>query len=97
MRFMKTVFSFLLLVIAIDPAARTCGQTESLVNVPSISEEDLTGASQSIYASPPSLTLIPHTAQAHTGKIWLRSAANGLHVWGKIGLSLAAAKIRNAV
>ena len=84
MRFMKTVFFFLLLVIAIDPAARTCGQTESVVNVPSISEEDLAGASQSIYASTPSLTLIPHTAQAHTGKIWLRSAANGLHVWGKI-------------
>jgi hypothetical protein len=84
MHLTKTVFSFLLLTIAMSSASQTYAQNDSVISVPSISLKDIPQASQNIYATPPSLTLIPHSPQAHNGNIWLRSADDGLHIWGKV-------------
>lgn len=81
---MKAVCSFALFSIAMISVSGTYAQTENVVEVPTISREDLARASEGIYATPPSLTLVPHSSEAHSGKIWLRSADEGLHVWGKI-------------
>lgn len=81
---MRRFFPFVLLLIVISPAGRMCAQTTGTVNVPATSPEELARAQQNIYASPPSLTLVPHSPQAHSGKIWLRSTDEGLHVWGRI-------------
>jgi len=80
----KTVVSVALLSIAITSTSAAYAQTENVVSVPSISREDLARPWENIYATPPSLTLLPHSPQAHGGKIWLRSAEDGIHVWGKI-------------
>ncbi len=37
-----------------------------------------------VWDMPPTLTLIPHSPQAHTGKVWLESTDEGLHIWGKV-------------
>lgn len=81
---MKVIFSFALLMIAMSSSSRTCAQTDSIVSVPGISNEELQRASHDIYATPPSLSLITRGPQAHSGMIWLRSADDGLHVWGKV-------------
>ena len=35
-----------------------------------------------VYNMSPTLTLIPHSPNAHPGQIWIRTAEDGLHVWG---------------
>jgi hypothetical protein len=84
MHLSKTVLYFLLLTIAMSSASRTHAQSGSVISVPSISLKDIPQASQNIYTTPPSLTLIAHSPQAHNGNIWLRSADDGLHIWGKV-------------
>ena len=82
---MKVVFSFAVLTIAMNSTSVTyAAHTDNIVRVPSISQKDLARASEDIYATPPTLNLLPHSPQAHDGKIWLRSADDGLHVWGKV-------------
>jgi hypothetical protein len=81
---MRAAFSCLLLTILMSSASGTYAQTDSAVSVASISREDLARMRESIYATPQSLTLLPSSPQAHKGAIWLRSADDGLHVWGKI-------------
>jgi hypothetical protein len=39
---------------------------------------------QTIYSTPPTLTLIQHTPDAHPGSVWLRSTPEGLHIWLKV-------------
>jgi len=36
------------------------------------------------YAEPATMDLIPKDAGAHPGKIWVRYADDGLHIWGKV-------------
>ena len=36
---------------------------------------------QDVYAQPPQLELIPKGAGAHSGKVWVRSGDDGLHVY----------------
>ena len=81
---MKAVFSFLMLTIVMTSASGTYAQTENVVSVPSISPEELGRAQKDIYATPVSLTLLPHSPEAHSGKIWVRATDDGLHLWGKI-------------
>jgi hypothetical protein len=81
---MKVFRSFALLMLAMSPVPRTCAQADGIVSVPSLSKGEIARASQEIYTTPPSLTLITHGTQGHNGKIWLRSADDGLHVWGKV-------------
>lgn len=81
---MKLVRSFALLLLAMSSAAPAYAQADGIVSVPSISKGEIARASQEIYATPPSLTLITHGPQAHPGKIWLRSSDDSLHVWGKV-------------
>ncbi len=81
---MKAVFYFALLTVAMSSASATYAQSGNVVSVSDISQVDLARASQDIYATPESLTLLPHTPAAHAGKIWLRSSDDGVHVWGKI-------------
>ncbi|MGB2652577.1 MAG: hypothetical protein WAN62_02230, partial [Candidatus Acidiferrum sp.] len=68
----------------LSSGSATHAQTDNVVTISSSSGEELARASQDIYATPESLTLLPHTPEAHTGKIWLRSSDDGVHVWGKI-------------
>jgi len=83
MHFLGKVPFFLLLAMAMNSARQTNAQNDSVISVPSISPEDLPRASHSIYASPPSLPLIPHSPQARPGSIWVRSTDDGLHMYGK--------------
>jgi len=84
MQLTKKVLPFLLLTIAMNFASRTVAQDEGVISVPGISLMEVPQASQNIYTTPPSLTLIPHSPQAHKGSIWLRSSDDGLHIWGKV-------------
>ena len=69
MHFLGKVPFFLPLAMAMNSARQTNAQNDSVISVPSISPEDLPRASQSIYASPPSLPLIPPSPQARPGSI----------------------------
>lgn len=83
--FLKAIWSLAVLTAAAGSA--TFAQTASVVDVPRIAPQDLlysTNGVQNIYTSPPTLTLIKRGPQAHSGDIWVRTAADGLHVWGKI-------------
>jgi len=84
MHFLKAVFSFAVLAFAVNSPTQIYAQTEAVISVPGISPKDVPQASQNIYATPPTLSLIPHSPQAHSGNIWLRSADDGLHIWGKV-------------
>ncbi len=87
MHLTKTVFFFLLLTIAMNSSSQNHPQNDSVVSVvsvPSISLKDIPQASQSIFATPPTVSLIPHSPQARNGNIWLRSADDGLHIWGEV-------------
>jgi hypothetical protein len=81
---MKAGYPFVVFIMATTCAAGAYGQTDGVVSVSAISPQDLARASQDIYATPPSVTLIPQSTEAHSGQIWLRSTDDGLHVWGKV-------------
>ena len=38
----------------------------------------------SIYSTPRTFTLVPGSAQAHAGKVWLRWTDEGLRIWGEV-------------
>lgn len=61
MHLTKTVFFFLLLTTAMNSASQAHAQNDSVISVPSISLKDIPQASQNVYATPPSLTFIPHS------------------------------------
>lgn len=77
-----SVIALIFVSFALAPCAFP--QAESAVSVPTIAPAEVARAWQDIFATPPSLTLIPKSPQAHPGKIWVRSAPDGLHVWGKV-------------
>lgn len=37
-----------------------------------------------LFSTPPTLALIQHSPQARPGSIWLVSADDGLHIWGRV-------------
>jgi len=65
---------------------------EKAITVPSTTAKELTADEQAlsqvtpsaIFAETPTLPLIPYTAQAHPGVIWLRSTEDGLHIFGQV-------------
>lgn len=79
----KTVLALALLVAA-PCVPRMCAQESIAVTVPVISPQDVRRAFDDIYATPPSVTLVASSPQAHNGKVWLRSSPDGLHVWGRV-------------
>lgn len=81
---MKARGSFLLLFMAMSSWSRAYGRKDDVVGVPAISSLDLARALPDIYLTRPSITLIPHSPDARSGRIWLRATDDGLHVWGKI-------------
>jgi hypothetical protein len=85
----KSTTRMLLLAIFIPFAAQA--QTSSppaILSVPHMTEDQvadqLRQATTPIYDTPPTMTLVPHSPQAHPGKIWLVATDSGLHVWGKV-------------
>lgn len=46
------------------------------------------GAPGNIYSFPATMDLIPKSADAHPGKIWVRSTDEGLHIWGKVEVNI---------
>ena len=66
-----------LFLLCLVPAAALC-QSGNTVIVP-------TGVPQgSIESVPANMQLVPKSAAAHPGKVWVRSADDGLHIWGKV-------------
>jgi hypothetical protein len=78
--------------------AQTKVQAASVVTVPQVTPLEIKSELvavpptqlQGIFATPPTLTLIPHSPQAHPGDIWLRSTDDGLHIWGRVQADEAA-------
>jgi hypothetical protein len=88
---LRVVFFAVLLFLASgclsEAGAQAKGQsTESaeIVRVPHMTAQDMVKVAQNIYASPPTLALIPHSPQAHPGNVWVRATDDGLVVWGKV-------------
>jgi hypothetical protein len=89
----KTGLCVGLLALAIHLPAQAQAPMASVVSVSSATPEEITAARhpfnspstpQGIYATPPTLTLAPHSAQAHPGSIWVRSSDDGLNIWGRV-------------
>ncbi len=89
---LKRVVCLLLLAGSTVAPAQTKTQTDGVVVVPHATLEEV-GAAQNgfqdiapkgIFLTPPTMTLIPHSPQAHPGSIWLRSSDDGLHIWGRV-------------
>lgn len=93
---LKTVPFSLVLMVAIgspmQAGAQTQAQIASVATVAGASTAEISKAQlemwasppQGIFATPPTLALIPHSPQAHPGDIWLRSTDDGLHIWGRV-------------
>jgi hypothetical protein len=89
---LRAGFSLVLIVLATSSFAQTADQTKvqttGIVTVPNATQSEIVSASQAeraaVYATPPTLTLIPHSPQAHPGDVWLRSTDDGLHVWVRV-------------
>jgi len=71
---MRELFSFLFLLAPLTAACQNSG----IIAVPAgMPESD-------IHSLPATMELIPKTPGAHTGKIWVRTTDEGLHIWGKV-------------
>jgi hypothetical protein len=83
MYFRKAFFPALLFALITSLFARIAAQNqaqaEGAVIVPGTPP-----ISKDIYATPPTLPLIPQSPQAHPGNVWLRSSEEGLDIWGKV-------------
>lgn len=76
----------LAIVLALTLSVRAQSQNEEVTHVPPIAPGEVYQAFQEegIYGTPPTLTLIPSSPQAHHGNVWLRTTEDGLHIWGKV-------------
>ncbi len=84
---LRAVFFSVLLLLACGCWSEAKGQSAEsaeIVAVPYVAAQDLMKVAQNIYASPPTLTLVPHSPQAHPGNVWVRATDDGLVVWGKV-------------
>jgi len=92
MHSLKAIVLLVPLVMASAASAQTAPQSSGVVSVPGATVRQINesrnrdpGADpRGVYATPPSLTLIPHSAQAHPGRIWIRSTGEGLHLFGRV-------------
>ncbi|MDR3751795.1 MAG: hypothetical protein P4K94_09960 [Terracidiphilus sp.] len=88
----RTASLLVLLVLAFCPPHRAAAQTHiqsvAIVDVPQATPQQIAAPSPSgqadLWNTPPTLTLIPHSPQAHPGKIWLATTDEGLHIWGQV-------------
>ena len=84
---LRAVFFPVLLLLASGCWREAKGQSAEsaeIVTVPYVTAQGLVKVALNIYASPPTLTLVPHSPQAHPGSVWVRAIDDGLVVWGKV-------------
>jgi hypothetical protein len=80
-RLLRLALAMMLTVASAPISAQTISVPP--LSVPPVTATELADGPGTIFTTPPTLTLTPHSAGGHAGKVWVRSSPEGLHVWAR--------------